>query len=203
MLPPATLLAVSQAKPVYNSRYVVFCIPALALLAGLGLARLRPFWRAGAASLILALAIPAQLSMRVPVTGMREAVGFLSSREQPGDAIVYPGTGIPPGISPTWRLRAAPRHRNGPLPGGLRPSVRRERPGTVAQRARAAYPADLGPADRYWQNPAKYLSTDFRLLHTWRLDHGDLRIWLYERETLTLRDVDPVHGHHPSYGGLL
>jgi len=55
----------------------------------------------------------------------------------------------------------------------------------------------------HWQNPAKYLSTDFRLLHTWRLDHGDLRIWLYERETLTLRDVDPVHGHHPSYGGLL
>ena len=37
-VPPAMLLAASQIKPVYNFRYLVFCLPAMALLAGAGLA---------------------------------------------------------------------------------------------------------------------------------------------------------------------
>src|SRR5262249_13873601 len=48
-IPPVVMLVVSQAMPVYNFRYVLFCVPALALLAGLGLAALGRVWRAGAA----------------------------------------------------------------------------------------------------------------------------------------------------------
>ena len=48
VLPPAILLAASQIHPVYDARYVVYCLPALALLAAAGLA--------GAAR--LAMAIP-------------------------------------------------------------------------------------------------------------------------------------------------
>jgi mannosyltransferase len=39
-LPPIVLLAVSLADPVYVERYVVFCMPATALLTAVGLARL-------------------------------------------------------------------------------------------------------------------------------------------------------------------
>jgi len=38
VLPPAILLIASQVHPVYNSRYVTFCLPALALLEAAGLA---------------------------------------------------------------------------------------------------------------------------------------------------------------------
>ena len=186
LLPPAALLAVSQAKPVYNFRYVLFCIPALALLAGLGLARLRPPWRACAAILILALAIPAQMGMRVPGTGMREAGRFLNSREQPGDAIIYPATLIPPWYlvypSSFARLRDIQMARSpaasGHLYGVSVPvHVLKQR----EQHTRRIWVVETTP----WQSPAGYLSTEFRLLHTWRLEHGHLRIWLYERETLT------------------
>jgi mannosyltransferase len=40
VLPPALLLAASQLSPLYTLRYVVFCVPAAALLAGTGLAAL-------------------------------------------------------------------------------------------------------------------------------------------------------------------
>src|SRR5262249_56321952 len=83
--PPVVMLAVSQAMPVYNFRYVLFCVPALALLAGLGLAALGRVWQAGAAVLILALAVPLQLTMRVPGTGLRQASSFLAASGQPGD----------------------------------------------------------------------------------------------------------------------
>lgn len=36
VLPPLTLLAGSEVKPVYSFRYITFCLPAVALLAGAG-----------------------------------------------------------------------------------------------------------------------------------------------------------------------
>jgi mannosyltransferase len=182
LLPPAVMLAVSQVKPVYNFRYVVFCIPALALLAGLGLASLRPARRASAAVLILALAMPAQLGMRVPGKGMREAASFVSAREQPGDAIVYPGDGIPP-----WylaypggfgRLRdiglARSPAASGRLYGVSVPvPVLKQR----EQQVRRIWVVQMG----HWQSPAGYLGVGFRLIQSWRFQGGYLRIWLYGR----------------------
>jgi len=43
VLPPAILLAVSQIHPLYDRRYVVFCLPAVALLASDGLGWLARF----------------------------------------------------------------------------------------------------------------------------------------------------------------
>ena len=48
LLPPAVLLAASAAHPVYSLRYIMFCAPAAALLAGAGLAALG--WAGGAAA---------------------------------------------------------------------------------------------------------------------------------------------------------
>jgi mannosyltransferase len=96
LLPPAILLAVSQLKPVYNGRYITYCVPAVALLAGCGIAALRQPVRAGALALVVALAVPPQLALRTPDGGIRATAQFLSSHERPGDAIVYPHSLIPP-----------------------------------------------------------------------------------------------------------
>ena len=77
-------------------RYLVFCVPAVALLAGAGLAAARLVMRAVAAAVILALIVQAQLAIREPGTGMRAVSRFIAARERPGDAVIYPGTGIPP-----------------------------------------------------------------------------------------------------------
>src|SRR6516165_9366787 len=184
-IPPTAMLAVSQAMPVYNFRYVLFCVPALALLAGLGLAALGRVWRAGAAILILALAVPPQLTTRVPGTGMRQAASFLATAERPGDAIVYPGTDIPP-----WYLAypagfarldnigmARSPAASGRLYGVSVPlALLKQR----EQHARRIWVVQMGS----WLNPARYLSSGYRLRHTWQLDHGHLQIWLYQREPL-------------------
>jgi hypothetical protein len=181
VLPPAVMLAVSLVKPVYNVRYVVFCIPALALLAGLGLAALGPAWRVCAAILILAFTVPARLGMRAaPGMGMREAASFVSAREQPGDAIVYPGIGIPPWYlaypNGFGRLRDIGMARSpaasGRLYGMSVPvSVLKRR----EQKVRRIWVVQMGR----WQSPAGYIGAGFELVQTWQLDGGYLRIWLY------------------------
>ena len=184
-LPPAAMLAISQAMPVYNFRYVEFCVPALALLAGLGLAALGRVWRAGAAVLLVVLAVPAQLAMRVPGTGLRQAASILAAAGRPGDAIVYPGTDIPP-----WylaypagfaRLDNIGMARSPAVSGRLYGvSVPLDLLKQREQHARRIWVVEM----ESWQDPARYLSSGFRLRHAWQLDHGRLRIWLYQREPL-------------------
>src|SRR5215471_9285093 len=184
-LPPTAMLAISQAMPVYNFRYVEFCVPALALLAGLGLAALGRVWRAGAAVLLLALAVPPQLAMRVPGTGLRQAASILAAAGRPGDAIVYPGTDIPP-----WylaypagfaRLDNIGMARSPAVSGRLYGvSVPLDLLKQREQHARRIWVVEM----ESWQDPARYLSSGFRLRHAWQLDYGRLRIWLYQREPL-------------------
>jgi len=119
VLPPAVLIAVSFADPVYTFRYVLFCVPAAALLAGAGLAALSfpppgrpaarpaeiPPWVPGWALawgpaavcllLIAALGLPAQRAARVPGghgTDIRAANAIVAARKRPGDAVLYLGT---------------------------------------------------------------------------------------------------------------
>ena len=184
-IPPVAMLAVSQAMPVYNFRYVVFCVPALALLAGLGLAGLGRLWRAGTAILILALAVPAQLDMRVPGTGLRQAASILAVAGRPGDAIVYPGTDIPP-----WYLAyPAGFARLDNIGMARSPAVSGRLYGVSVplallklreQHAGRVWVFEMDS----WQDPARYLSSGYWLRHTWQLDHGHLQIWLYQREPL-------------------
>ena len=113
VVPPVVLLAVSMKKPVYNARYVEFCLPALALLvaAGLvGLARvtsrtvassgLGPLNRdaaawvpSGAVMLILAvLVISPQHAIRQSTArpdNLRLASAIVAKYERPGDVVFY------------------------------------------------------------------------------------------------------------------
>ncbi len=182
VLPPATLLLVSQLKPVYSGRYVVFCLPAAALLAGAGLAALSWPARAAAFALLIALVLPSQLAQRVPGNGMRAAAQVLRARQQPGDAVIWPGTGIQP-----WylaypdgfrQLREIGMAQSGAASGrlyGIRvPS------GVLAWRecrVRRIWAVEtVAP-----QNPAAFVDRGFRLAYRWQAPNGSVKLWLYRR----------------------
>jgi mannosyltransferase len=110
--PPLILLAVSQVTPVYDGRYVVYCLPALALLAAAGLSWLARAAAAtplavtpGAAWLpavvigvgLAALLVAPQQQIRSAGSrpdNLRKASALLAARERPGDAVFY----LPPNM---------------------------------------------------------------------------------------------------------
>jgi mannosyltransferase len=91
--PPALLLSVTEvAMPIYVQRYVAYCLPALALPVGVGLAGIALAPRAIALLLIAGLGLPTQLAQR-QVDGhgddIRAAATVLARHELPGDGVLY------------------------------------------------------------------------------------------------------------------
>jgi len=113
VLPPVLLIGVSLAKPVYVERYVLFCLPALAILTAAGLAWLTVLTRRvlagrglGRRPADVLAAVPAALlvvAMIAVLAGpqrtirqagsradnLRAVAAVVSRNERPGDAIVY------------------------------------------------------------------------------------------------------------------
>jgi mannosyltransferase len=100
VVPVVVSFAVSQGYPIFTDRYVLFVVPAFALLAGVGIdgaARLMPS-PAGAAGtrtvsilVIAGLALPAQLDSRRPDSrpdDLRTMSRELSAAQRPGDAVM-------------------------------------------------------------------------------------------------------------------
>ena len=102
LLPPAALLIAAEFKPVYEFMYVEYCLPAVALLVGAGIAALGWPLRFAALGLVAALGLPAQVALRQPQAGgfIRSTAQFLAAHEKPGDAVYYPG----PGGVPAWDI---------------------------------------------------------------------------------------------------
>jgi len=93
LLPPAVLLAASAVHPVYAPRYIMFCAPAAALLAGAGLASLG--WAGGAAglALIVLVALPGQAEDRRVGShseDLRQLSRLVAAHSRPGDALLFP-----------------------------------------------------------------------------------------------------------------
>ena len=91
ILPPAILLIGSLVTPLYTFRYVLLCIPAIALLAGAGLAALG--WVAGTAALVVIalLGLPQQRQVRGPDghgDNVRQADRIVAEHMRPGDAVL-------------------------------------------------------------------------------------------------------------------
>ncbi|MEU4537903.1 glycosyltransferase family 39 protein [Streptosporangium sp. NPDC023825] len=92
---PFVSMAISTVHPVFNPRYVLFAVPATALLAGAGLSAVRP--RAlGWIGLVLvaALTVPTHLTIREPdrrPDNLRDMAATLLARQRPGDAVLYVG----------------------------------------------------------------------------------------------------------------
>jgi mannosyltransferase len=116
VVPPFVLIATSFVKPVYYVRYVEFCLPALAILAGAGLTwlvrlaavtppgqlglgrlrlgRLRLAWLPAAlavAVLAVLLAGPQQAMRQTAARpdNLRLASDIVAAHEQPGDVVFY------------------------------------------------------------------------------------------------------------------
>jgi mannosyltransferase len=91
ILPPAILLTGSLITPLYTMRYVVLCIPAIALLAGTALASLG--WVAGTAALavIALLGTASQVAVRRADghgDNVRQADRIVARNMRPGDAVL-------------------------------------------------------------------------------------------------------------------
>jgi mannosyltransferase len=108
LLPPATLLTVSVAHPVYVERYVVFCTPAAALLMAAGLiwlgrlvamtpaGRRRPALAAVPVVLVIAVMAAVLIAPQQRArTGaarkddLRKVAAIVSQNEKRGDAVLY------------------------------------------------------------------------------------------------------------------
>ena len=108
VFPPLILISVSQLHPAYVERYVILCIPALALLCAAGLAglsrlaamipavRRRPAlgWAPAAVLLvILAVLLAGPQHLSGPAAArpddLRAAAAVVAAHERPGDAVCY------------------------------------------------------------------------------------------------------------------
>ncbi len=92
ILPAAILLAVSLVKPVYNVRYILFCVPALALLTGTALAAFGRVAGPAALVVITLLGLPAQWAARQPDghgENIRLANKIVAANMHPGDAAIF------------------------------------------------------------------------------------------------------------------
>lgn len=95
LVPVALSFAISQVYPVYNPRYVMFVLPALALLAGAALASVPPRRVPVGVAVLAVLAVlsaSAQLTVRGPANrpdDLRTLAAELGAAERPGDAVLY------------------------------------------------------------------------------------------------------------------
>lgn len=91
LIPIALIIAVSTVRPLLHPRYVIVFLPSLAILAGLGLAALRPV--TGRVATLVAFA--ALLALAVPSTyadhrqqDWRGAAAWIAASARPGDEVI-------------------------------------------------------------------------------------------------------------------
>lgn len=90
--PPVILMLVSQVHPAYASRYVLLCVPAVALLAAAGAVRLP--WRLGSGAVLVALALmmPLNIGQRQAsdtLDQFRESAQVVHRGARPGDVVLF------------------------------------------------------------------------------------------------------------------
>jgi len=201
LLPPAVLLAGSLIQPVYTLRYVLFIVPAVALLAGPALAVLGRVAGTIALALVLLIAVPAQLAARRPGAhgdNIRMADAIVAAARRPGDAVLYASTGArnmaaayPDGLA-TLRNIALDR---APIPSGTlagtylpAPAVRR-RLAAVRRVWVVEVSREAGP-----QRLPLLQGLRFRIARKWHV--SDIWLMLY-RHRHRHRHRHPHSHHHP------
>jgi mannosyltransferase len=92
LLPPIVLLLGSELKPVYVPRYLVFCLPAPALLVGAGLAGVTAAPRMLGVLLLATLGLPTQSAIRQAGghgDDIRDAAAIVRALARPGDGVLF------------------------------------------------------------------------------------------------------------------
>src|SRR6185437_15247390 len=82
----------SAITPVYNFRYILFCVPAAVLLGGAGLAALGRIGGTAALVIVAILSVNSQVFFRTPGghgDDIRQADRLIAATAKPGDVVLY------------------------------------------------------------------------------------------------------------------
>ena len=88
LVPPALLLGASVISPIYTSRYVLMCIPALALLGGMAIVALGRVAGPVALVLVVLAGLTTQVTQRQPYghyDNVRALDQIVAANARPGD----------------------------------------------------------------------------------------------------------------------
>ena len=102
LVPTAVLVLVSlTAAPIYNPRYLTLTAPAMALLIGAGLAKLRPGHAAVAGALLCVLILPVYASQRTAEaknsSDWEQVADYVQTHAEPGNAVYFGPRRVPDG----------------------------------------------------------------------------------------------------------
>jgi mannosyltransferase len=92
VVPPLVLLAASTVQPVYTSRYILICIPALALIAGAAVASYGRIAGFIALLAVLMAGTPAQADQRTTAGHYDDILALdhiVAANARPGDYVLY------------------------------------------------------------------------------------------------------------------
>jgi len=92
VVPPALLLGGSVISPIYTSRYVLMCIPALALLGGMAIVALGRVAGPVALVLVVLAGLSTQITQRQPYghyDNVRALDQIVAANAKPGDVVLY------------------------------------------------------------------------------------------------------------------
>jgi len=92
ILPPLVLLLVSAVQPVYTTRYILICLPAIALITGAAVASYGRLAGGIALAVVLIAGVPTQLSQSGYAghyDNIRSLDHTVKARAQPGDYVLY------------------------------------------------------------------------------------------------------------------
>ena len=185
ILPPAILLVSSAITPVYNFRYILFCVPAAALLGGAGLAALGRIGGTAAVVLVAILGLNSQVGFRLPGghgDDIRQADALIAATAKPGDVVLYTnnnaesfGAAYPYGLARLPNIEQA----RGPVPSATLGGT--NVPGAVL-RQRLAHASRLWIVEIDASAPARELlqGLHYRLIWIWQT--SDIWLRLYVRK---------------------
>jgi mannosyltransferase len=185
ILPAAILLIGSTVTPVYNFRYILFCVPAAVLLGGAGLAALGRIGGTAALILVTILGLNSQIFFRTPGghgDDIRQADQLVAASSKPGDVVLYTndnaesfGAAYPYGLSGLRNIELAQRPIPSATLGGTNVSA-----GVLHDR--------LAHASRLWivqinnSAPARELLEGLHYHLIWIWQTSDVWLRLYERK---------------------
>ncbi len=161
IVPPLVLLVVSTVQPVYTSRYILICIPALALIGGAAVAFYGRLAGAIALAVILIAGATTQLGQRTAAGHYDDIMALdqiVAANARPGDYVLYTNPNAESfGAAYSYGLG---KLRNIALKEGPNPS------GTLAgtSASLAEIRSRLAHAKRVWVVEINSLSTDPLLL---------------------------------------
>ena len=184
VLPPALLFISSDFSPVYNFRYILFCAPAAALLAGTALAALGRIAGPAALIVVAVLGLSTQAGFRTPGghgDNIRQADQIIAQTARPGDVVLYTnpnaesfGAAYPYGLGRLANIQLA----RGPIPSATLGGT--NVPSAVLQQ-RLAHVSRLWIVDINQDTPAGALLDGLHYHLIWVWQTSDIWLRLYAR----------------------